>query len=157
MKQDRFLMGILAGIVLLVLLSLLVFFLRKDRLTYVDDSSPQGVVQNYIVALHKQDYEKAYSYLADLENKPTYDQFRDAFFSGMVAPSNAGVEIFSSQIDGDRARVELSVFFAPSVPFESGARSTENALLVRQGNAWKIRQMPYLFWAYSWYQPAPQP
>lgn len=157
MKQDRFLTGILVGIAVLVLLSLLVFFLRKDRLTYVDDSTPQGVVQNYIVAVQKQDYEKAYSYLADLENKPTYDQFRDAFFSGMVSPSNAGVEILGSQIDGDRARVELSLFFAPSAPLESGARSTENALLVRQGNAWKIRQMPYLFWAYSWYQPASQP
>ncbi|MCS6994487.1 MAG: hypothetical protein N2117_12500 [Anaerolineales bacterium] len=156
MKQDRFLTGILIGIVVLVLLSLVVFFVRKDTSSYVDDSTPQGVVHNYVVALQKKDYEKAYTYLADLENKPTYQQFREAFFSGVVSPSGVGVEILRTETDGDLALVELNLLFAQSVPFESASRYVQNAQLVRQGNTWKIKQMPYQFWAYSWYQPDPQ-
>ena len=55
MKQDRFLIGILIGIVILVVAALTVFFTRKDNLIYVTEETPEGVVQNYVVALHKRD------------------------------------------------------------------------------------------------------
>ena len=55
MKQDRFLTGILIGIVVLVVVALAVFFTRKDNLNYVSDDTPAGVVQNYVVAVHKRD------------------------------------------------------------------------------------------------------
>ncbi|PWH18418.1 MAG: hypothetical protein DDG60_00565 [Anaerolineae bacterium] len=156
MKQDRFLTGILLGIIVLVLFSLAVFFLRRNQQNYVDDSTPQGVVQNYIIALQKRDYEKAYTYLADLENKPTFEQFRQAFFSGGISPSNVGVEILRTETDQDLARVELNIIFSSGVPFESGGRYIENAQLIRQSGVWKIKQMPYQFWYYGWYQPTPK-
>ena len=84
MKQDRFLTGILIGIAVLIVAALAVFFTRKDNLAYVSDSTPEGVVQNYVVALHKRDFEKAYTYVATLTNKPTFDQFRNAFLLGCV-------------------------------------------------------------------------
>jgi len=87
MKQDRFLMGILVGIGILMVLALIVFFTRKDTQTYISEDAPEGVVHNYVVAVLNKDYEKAYSYLADLDHKPTYEEFRDSFLKGMVNPS----------------------------------------------------------------------
>jgi hypothetical protein len=155
MKQDRFLTGILLGIAVLVLLALAVFFIRRDDLVYVDESTPQGVVQNYIVALQKQDYEKAYTYLADLENKPTYQQFRESFFNNYVSPTGVGVEILQTETSDDLATVGLSIIYNQRGLFESSSRYVETARLVRQAGAWKIKQMPYQLWAFDWYQPTP--
>lgn len=155
MKQDRFLTGILLGIAVLILLALAVFFTRRDDLAYVDESTPQGVVQNYIVALHKQDYEKAYAYLADLENKPTYQQFRETFFNNSLSASGTGVEILQTETSGDLATVGLSIIYNQRDPFGGSSRYVESARLVRQAGVWKIKQMPYQFWAYDWFQPTP--
>jgi len=157
MKQDRFLTGILIGIAVLVVLALIVFFVRKDNLTYVADDTPTGVVQNYVVALHKRDFDKAYAYLANLENKPAAEQFRQSFLNHNVDPANAGLEIGKAEINGDTATVSLDVIFSPGDPFSSGYRNTDYAQLVREQGAWKIKQMPGNFWAYDWYQPTPQP
>lgn len=155
MKQDRFLTGILLGIAVLILLALAVFFIRRDDLVYVDEATPQGVVQNYIVALQKQDYEKAYTYLADLENKPTYQQFRESFFNNYVSPTGVGVEILQTETSDDLATVGLSIIYNQRGLFESSSRYVETARLVRQAGAWKIKQMPYQLWAFDWYQPTP--
>jgi hypothetical protein len=119
MKQDRFLTGILIGIGLLVVVALAVFFTRKDTQTYVSDETPEGVVHNYVVAVLNKEYEKAYSYLADLDNKPTYEEFRDSFLKGMVNPNNSGVDIGQSDITGDDATVEVTLVYNPSDPFST--------------------------------------
>src|ERR1700690_3007338 len=93
MKQDRFLIGILIGIGVLIVVALAIFFTRQNKQTYVSDSAPEGVVHNYVLALLNKDYGKAYGYLADLDNKPTFDQFHHAFATGQLNPSDAGVEI----------------------------------------------------------------
>ena len=60
MKQDRFLTGILIGIGVLIVISVALFFMRKDsQLTYLDDTKPENVVHNYAVAVYKKDYDKA--------------------------------------------------------------------------------------------------
>jgi len=155
MKQDRFLTGILIGIAVLIVLALGVFFVRKDNLTYVADNTPEGVVQNYVVALHKRDFDKAYTYLADLKDKPTPEQFRQSFLNHSVDPTNAGLELGKTEISGKTAVVDLGIIFGPNDPFSGGYRNTEYAQLVQENNAWKIKQMPYSFWAYDWYQPTP--
>ena len=158
MKQDRFLTGILVGIAALVVLALVVFFVRKDNLVYVADSTPDGVVHNYVVALHKRDFDKAYTYLANLTDKPTPEQFRQSFLNHNVDPANAGLEIGKVEISGDTATVNLSVIYSPNDPFSGGYRNTDYAQLVQESGAWKIKQMPTNnFWAYDWYQPTPMP
>ena len=157
MKQDRFLTGILIGIAVLVVVALAVFFTRKDNLVYVPDDNPTGVVQNYVVALHKADYEKAYGYLADQSNKPTFDQFQQSFFNHNVDPSNAALELGKANITGKTATVALSIDNAPSDPFSRGYSTPDYAQLVNQNGAWKISHLPYNFWAYDWYQPTPKP
>jgi len=158
MKQDRFLTGILLGIAVLIIIALAVFFTRKDSLVYVDESTPEGVVQNYIVALHKRDYDKAYGYLADLKDKPTLVQFKESFFNNYISPANVGVEVQAvEKISDELVAVRLMMIYNQRDPFSSGYRNEDVARLVRQNGAWKIEQMPIgNFWGYDWYQPTPE-
>ena len=157
MKQDRFLTGILVGIAVLVVVALVVFFLRQNSQSYVSDETPEGVVHNYVLSVLNGDYEKAYGYLADLDNKPSYEQFRDAYLTGAVNPGTSAVDIGSSEIADDTASVEVALIYNPSDPFSTGYRDVQRATLVKQKGAWKLSSMPsYYFWDYSWYQEPPK-
>ena len=153
MKQDRFLVGILAGIGALIVIALVLFFARQDTKEYKTDGSPSSVVFNYVLAVTNKDYEKAYSYLAEQPDKPTYEEFRQSFLNGMIYPQNVGVDVGEADIDGDIATVELSLIYAASDPFSSSYRNLDRASLVRDNGAWKITAMPYSFWDYNWFQP----
>jgi hypothetical protein len=157
MKQDRFLTGILIGIAVLVVVALAVFFLRQGSQSYVSEEAPEGVVHNYVLAVLNDDYEKAYDYLAELDTKPTYEQFRDAFLTGVVNPNNSAVDIGDSEVSDDTASVEVALIYNPSDPFSTGYRDVQRAILIKQNGAWKLSSMPgYYFWDYSWYQELPQ-
>lgn len=157
MKQDRFLMGILVGIGLLVVVALVVFFTRQDNQTYLPENTPESVVHNYVLAVLNKDYEKAYGYLADLEHKPTYEEFRRPFLNGYVNPASAAVDVGGADLSGDTASVEVSQIYNQSDPFSTGYRDVQHALLVKQNGAWKISNMPaYNFWDYSWYTATPK-
>ena len=153
MKQDKFLTGILVGIAVLVVIALAVFFIRKDTQSYVSEDAPEGVVHNYVLAVLNDDYEKAYGYLADLDHKPTYEQFRNAFVQGVVNPNNSAVDVGKSEVNDDIASVEVALIYNPSDPFSTGYRDVQRAGLVKQGGGWKISSMPtYYYWDYGWYQ-----
>ena len=157
MKQDRFLTGILIGIGVLVVAALAVIFTRSDTQTYVSEDTPEGVTHNYVVAILNKDYEKAYGYLADLENKPTYDEFQNSFLTGMLNPGNSALDVGEADITGDNATVEVAMVYNPSDPFSTGYRDVQNAILVRQDGEWKISSMPaYYLWDYNWYQELPK-
>lgn len=152
MKQDRFLTGILIGIAVLVVIALAVFFSRRGTQTYIPEETPEGVVHNYVLAVLNKDYQKAYGYLADLENKPTYEQFRDAFLKGIVNPNSSAIDVGKSEINGDTASVEVAMIYNQSDPFSTGYRDVQRAILVKQSDGWKLSSMPYFyFWDGNWY------
>lgn len=157
MKQDKFLTGILVGIGVLVLLALTLFFTRQDKREYLAEDTPEGVAHNYALAVFNKDYEKAYDYLADLKNKPTYEEFRQSFLNGMIVPENTGLDVGEARINGDEAVVELILYYSYNDPFSSRTGSVEQALLVDQDGTWKVSSMPYVFWDYNWYQEPFQP
>ncbi len=157
MKQDRFLTGILVGIGVLIVAALVVFFTRQNQPSYSGQNSPDGVVHDYVLAVLNKDYQKAYGYLADLDHKPTFAQFRQAFAVGKMNPADTGIKIGKVSTTGDDATVEVSMVYAASDPFSSGYSNVGTAQLVRQGGLWKISSMPtYNIWDYSWYQPGPK-
>jgi hypothetical protein len=156
MKPDRFLMGILAGIGLLVALALALFFLRRGSQAYGPEDSPSGVVRNYILAVTQGDYERAYRYLAEGENKPTYAVFTRAFLTQQIDPASTAVQIgetlYTSKVS---ALVDLILIHAGSGPFDESYREPFQAVLVLDttASAWKIERMPYPYWAFDWYTP----
>ena len=158
MKQDRFLLGILIGIGVLVVVALALFFIRKDNtLTYGPEDTPEGVVHNYVVAIFQGNYEKAYGYLADKKDKPTLEQFREAFLRNYINPEDNAVDIGETQISGSEAFVTVYIQYGSNDPFSSGNRNEERATLLKQNGKWKIEDMPSEFWYWNWYQPTPKP
>ncbi|MEJ5241837.1 MAG: hypothetical protein WHS87_11625 [Anaerolineales bacterium] len=157
MKKDRFLLGILIGIGILVLLAVVrVLTYSPAEMTYGEETTPQGVVHNYLVAVYRQEYERAYSYLADKAKKPTLDGFRRSFLMGMVDPKQAMVQVGKAEIvDETQARVEVNIIYVSSDPFGGSYSNVQYAFLVRQDGAWKIESMPYPFWDGSWYEVLP--
>ena len=157
MKQDRFLIGILIGIGLLVVVALAVFFTRSDQASYFSEGTPDGVVHNYVLALLNKDYQKAYGYLADLDHKPTFSEFRQSFAIGRLNPDQPATQLGRTDVVGDTATVEISMVFSQGEPFGSPSRSLGSARLMKQGGAWKISSMPtYNLWDYGWYQAPPK-
>jgi len=158
MKQDRFLMGILIFIGLLVSAALVLFFIRQDTQVYGAEDTPEGVIRNYTLALQKQDFQRAYDYLADKDNRPTYEAFRRAFLTNQLNVSSNALQVGSVQyLNGGEATVSVTVLYAAGGPFTENSSSIDTASLVQQEGAWKLNYMPYPFWSYDWYQPIPQP
>jgi hypothetical protein len=157
MRQDRFLMGILIGIGLLIVAALVVFFTRQTQGSYVAENAPEGVVHNYVLAIMNKDYQKAYGYLADLDHKPTYNAFRQAFAVGRLNPADNGIKIGKPAVTGEDASVEVDMVYAASDPFSSEYNNAGTAQLVKQNGIWKISSMPtYNLWDYGWYQAPPK-
>ncbi len=150
MKQDKFLIGILVFIGLLIVVSLALFFSR-DRPQPVADDTPQGVVYNYLLALQEGDYEGAYAYLAEGPQKPSLPNFRN-FYRQNVDFSSLAVEIGTTHFDADSAQVEIIITRLSNDPFIRSWDESGTALLVRQDGAWKIRTLPWQFWQWDWYE-----
>ncbi len=151
MKQDRFLIGILVGIAVLVVIALTLFFIRRSEARYTTDDTPQGVIQNYVLALQKKEFEKAYAYLQEGKNKPDFAKFREYFITSFESYNRAGLTFGTSSITGDSAFVTVIIQRNYGGPFVERSTFNETVDLVRQNNAWKIRRFPNPFWGYDWY------
>lgn len=148
MKQDRFLIGILVGIGLLIIVAVGAFFVRQGSYDYVADTTPDNVVHNFLYAIHQEEYERAYGYLADREGKPSLTEFRSQLSQGNTRYSSAVIRIVSYDIleneDGSRESVvELEIDHISRGPFDTGYNSSDVAILVEQDGQWKINEMPY--------------
>jgi len=156
LKQDRFLLGILAFIGLLVVAAVALFFVRGREPVYGPEDSPQGVLTNYVVALQLNDYPRAYGYLAEQVNQPSYDEFRQALLTHQVDPSNSTLQIGESQLlPSGEAWVSVTIQYPGSGLFDSGWSSSDRAVLVEQAGAWKITYLPSPYWGWDWYQATP--
>ncbi len=156
MKKDRFLIGILIFIGVLVIASVVLFFTRGSAQAYGAEDTPDGVLRNYALAIQNMDYPRAYGYLADTTNKPTYEAFRQAFLSRQLDPSNSALQFGTVYTDGtDSAWVEVSVLYAGTGLFDNGWSNNDKGTLIRQNGAWKITYLPYPYWGWDWYTPTP--
>jgi len=155
MKQDRFLTAILVVIALLVLLSLTLFIFRQANQQYGPEDTPAGVVRNYILALQKADYDRAYNYLLEKEGQPDFSRFKRAFTNRELDITTAAIQIGAADIHGNDAEISLAVIRSGGGLFNEGTRETQSALLKQVNGAWKLSQMPYPYWNWDWFQTAP--
>ena len=155
MKGDRFLTVILVFIALLIVASLVVFFVRQDSAIYLPENSPENIVHNYILAIEKAEYARAYGYLAEKGfdtnsgNKPAYEEFEDNF---LFAENNIGYQIGKAAISGRTARVELTIMEGSGDFMFDRYDYVDRAHLVKEEGGWKISQMPYAYWNWGWYE-----
>jgi hypothetical protein len=148
MKTDKFLIGIVAGIVLLVIVAIVVVLARGQNEEYMADDTPAGVAHNYFLAVQRKEFDKAYSYLSDeIENKPDLDEFIPIVDN----QNETALKIGETTIDNNRARVELAITnYYGGGPFDSGRYTNQETAYLRQdanGN-WKIYEFPYPYWGY---------
>jgi len=154
MKQDKFLIGIISGVVLLVAIALVVFFTRQELVKdYQAEDQPKAVVFNYLLALDKGEFDKAYGYISEISGKPTLAQFRQTMAMNKSQFMVNAVDVTDQSIDGELAYVYTVTTTPGGGLFNEGYKSTENATLELIGGKWRIISMPYLYWSYEWNQP----
>jgi hypothetical protein len=152
MKQDRFLMVILGVIGALVVIALVLFFVRQGSQNYGAEDAPEGIIRNYVIALQKGDLQRAYGYLGEGQNKPTYLAFQQSITNRQVDPASASMSIGKTNILADgSASVTLTLLHSNNDPFGSTYTDQQMATVVKQNGIWKLSSMPYPFWSYDWY------
>ena len=153
MKGDKFLIGIIVGIGLLVVVALIVVLTRGQQEAYIADDSPSGVVHNYFLAVQRQDYEKAYGYLwDDLKSKPDLDEFITTVDS-YGSRSETSLQVGESTITDSRARVEVAIAtYRGGGLFDSGSYTNREVAHLRTNanGDWKLIEFPYPYWGYDW-------
>jgi hypothetical protein len=157
LNQDRFLLAILAVIGILIVLALVLFFLRRGSQNYLTDNSPAAVVHNYVLALQKGNFQRAYGYLDEKGEKPSFTQFHQAFINNQLNTSTAAVQLGEVTITGDQATVSVILLQSGGGAFADTYRNTQAATTVRKMGTWKIDTMPFPYWSYDWYQAPPVP
>ena len=151
-KKDRFLIGILLGITVLIGVTTILVFGRLGKEVYLSEDQPENVVHNYTLALINHDYRKAYGYLAEEEYKPSFEQFTELLQVdyGLILDETA-VSIGETKIMAERAFVTIHLLQKGYSTFNG--ISFHQAVLVRQGEEWKlIDGGSYNLWSYQWYQ-----
>ena len=153
MKNDKFLIGIIIGIVILAVAAITIVLMRGQEEDYLADDTPTGVVHNYFLAIQREDYDKAYGYLSDeIKSKPDLNDFIlvvDNYGNG----SEASLTIGESSIDDNRAQVKVSITtYHGGGLFDRGSYATQDTVHLRATPAgdWKIIQFPYPYWGYYW-------
>ena len=154
MAKDRFLLIILLTIVALAGLSVALFFVRQGSQDYASDDTPQNVVRNYVLALEKKDFARAYAYLRQGAGKPDFERFRQDFIGRGLDISNVAIQIGETQPSGKDVIVSVVVIRSGGGPFGDVYRESNSALLVLdESGAWLIASMPYPYWGWDWYNP----
>jgi hypothetical protein len=152
MKQDKFLMAILGVIAVLVVAALGLFFVRQGQQSYLDQNTPSGVVHDYILALQKGDFQRAYNTLYEAADKPTLFAFKQTFANDQLGISTSAAQVSDEQVTGDQAVVNVILTQNQSSPFSQPYQNSQPAELIRQNGTWKIKSAPYPYWGYDWYQ-----
>ena len=154
---DKFLIAIVAGVVLLVGVVLALALLRPNQPSYQPDDTPEGVAHNYLLALQLEDYERAYGYLspsllgypADVE---TFERnVQNSRWSFGYHDDDVSLAVESVNVSGDKAKIVVrkTEFYRGGL-FDSGQYSnTFDMTLRREQSAWQVTGSDR-YWASCW-------
>lgn len=156
MDNSRRWFAVFASIIaLLVLVSVVLVFIsegREARLLPAD--TPQGIVQRYLIALQKRDYQQAYGYLhfESTEHKPTYDDWL-RMTAGITSRADQPAwkaSLGSITPDDSKAVVEVIIdTFRPGGPFVNPVTTqVVNFSLIETDFGWLITSPTYVYWIY---------
>jgi hypothetical protein len=145
-RPDRFLIAIVAGIVLLVAAAVVVALLRGGPPDYKPDDTADAVAYNYLLALRLGDYERAYGYLSPtLTHYPAnVDQFvQDVRSAGWsFGRSEQDVSLAIEKVIPGETQTIVQVrqtTYHQGGPFDSGEYSdTFDVILRDEASGWRI-------------------
>ena len=151
--QDRFLLAIVAGTVLLVVASIVIVLVigRPRPAPPTDPNSPAGVVHIYVEAVRAGYIQRARSYLSREARAQVESRDRPAYtYDGPASDQNVRivVEPVSTTETTADVKVTISRFNARSDPFSTSTWHRDVTVrLVREDGDWKINSPvdPYPF------------
>lgn len=154
-NSDKFLIGIVAGIILLVVAAFVIILTRPEPVYQAEDE-PENVAHNYLLALQKEDYEHAYDYLSPtLEGYPSSVQNfrRDVLASSWIFHLDIDtiLSIKSARIAGQQAVVTVSEAHSGGGLFDRYQYdSTFKVKLQIENGQWKIVDADeYFLWCWE--------
>lgn len=156
-NPDKFLIGIVAGILLLIVVAFVVVLARPQP-EYRNDDSPEAVVHNYLLALRLGDYERAREYLSP--RLKGYPKDAEALADDVDEHSrlrfdnrDVTLDTQSAVIRGNTATVEvLESSFTGGGLFDSGNYNRRFDMKLRQENGeWKLVDGDN-YWTSCWEQ-----
>lgn len=144
-RTDRFLLGIVAGAVVLVVVGIgaVLATSRSATVRPVDPNSPVGVVQGYVDAVREGDLDRAYGYLSRVAQQSVpLDEYRRRSLRPFVNDSDEQrvlVEAVMVGTDTASVKVTISRFSARPNPFSAGTYHRDMTVsLVREDDGWRI-------------------
>jgi hypothetical protein len=108
-------------------------------------------VRNYVLALQKGDYQRAYQFLAEVENKPSFTTFQGDLLTQQRDLSSISVQIGEVSQADKQASVAVTLIHPSDSPFSEGWKEqTAVLMMLDPSGAWKISRFPYPLWGASW-------
>lgn len=144
---DRFLVGIVAGAVLLMLLGVVAVVVvgRAPAAATADVGSPVGVVQAYVDAIRAGEIERAYALLSRSAQATTSLQEFGRPFARAFGPSDGASRVLitpaTQGADTAEVKITISRFHARAEPFSTNTSHQDVSVrLVHEDGAWRISQ-----------------
>lgn len=156
-QSNRLLFAFGAAVAVLALAAVVLVFIRgNETVALLPEAEPAGVVQRYLIAVQKGDYQGSLKYVAtpqerDIANGPLPLPRR---LPPAPNPPSTTVSwratLGATRVLGDQAQVDITVHvFRPGGPFGDPVQTiNQTFFLVRQDNAWRIENADGLWWLY---------
>ncbi|MCP4427065.1 MAG: hypothetical protein GY803_21455 [Chloroflexi bacterium] len=157
---NKILIGIVAGVVLLVVVAFVVT-LRQPPPSYQDEATPDGIAHNYLLALRQSDYERAYGYLSP--TLPGYPRDLDQFILDIEKrrwrfrqDEDVSLAIISTSVNDQTATVKVQETWHYDYNLLEGLFGGNqsvrnfNVTLRHSDGAWRIINAGYYYWDSCW-------
>jgi hypothetical protein len=152
-NSSRFLLGFGIFIVVIVAVAVIIALVGgNEQVKLLPEDSPEGTVQQFLMAVKAQDYPKAYSYLY-----PQSDQLKGNPYDNWIRSTQSyrdsstwKASIVKSTVRENDATVEVTVaVFRPEGPLANPVNTNRITFLLQKENAkWMINSPVDLYWLY---------
>lgn len=159
--HDRTLAAIVAGVIVLVVVALVAVRARPEP-TYRDEDAPEAVAHDYLLAMEREEWSRAYGYLSP--SLRCYPESAEMFADDVTREpwlrdfDNVELRVMDAKIEGDVALVTVrQTRFWTGGLFQSGQDTSEFEMkLQREADGWKIVRSDG-FWWWMWHDESNQP
>lgn len=161
MHPNKFLNLIIGFVIFSVFAAAALLAARDHFPNYLVENTPEAVVNDYLVAILREDYQQAYSYLGEWPEKPDYKTFQSKV-NGLTGfqycieindfDRDFGIESYETiiYIETYHCDEEWRVDWETYEPYEYEKIGPNEALVQKVNGDWKLIRMPLPWWEKSW-------